>query len=83
MAATAEFGGVVIPEALARQNFYGMRLDPATGRLTVDVIANGDGVVQLPQEGVIDALDYRQWLWSPTALSFEISEKGHLEMTLR
>lgn len=74
--------GTVIDESLAEKVFYGMRLDLATGDLTVEVISGGNGVVTLPSEDVIDRNDYRAWAWSNATLRFRFSEKGHLEMVI-
>jgi hypothetical protein len=66
---------------LADKTFFGFRLDPATGNLDVEVINDGTSVA-LPQEGVIDPLDYRAWLWSRNTVQFEINGNGHLLMRM-
>lgn len=77
----AAFGGVRIPADLPDDTFYGFRLDPLTGSLQVEVVSNDDdGVIKLPQEGVLDANDYRQWIWTTNTLDFKFSDKGRLEM---
>jgi hypothetical protein len=76
-------GGARLPATLASDVFYGFRLDSTTGHLNIEVIGNGAGVVQLPQPGQIDPLDYKQWLWTPDTLQFQFnSTNGHLEMTV-
>lgn len=81
MTTQPQFGGVRIPETLPEDVFYGFRLDPATGNLSIEIIARGEGVVRLPADDVIDPLDYKQWIWTTSTLSFAFSSNGHLEMT--
>ena len=77
----AAFGGVRIPATLPDDTFYGFRLDPLTGSLRIEVISDQmDGVIKLPQEGVVDANDYRQWIWTTNTLDFKFSDAGHLQM---
>lgn len=79
----AALGGVRILETLPDDTFYGFRLNPATGSLRVEIISgDSGGVVALPQEGMLDANDYRQWLWTTNTLDFKFSasNNGHLEM---
>lgn len=77
----ATFGGVRIPAELPDDTFYGFRLDPLTGSLTVEVIGSeSDGVIAMPQEDVLSANDYRQWLWTTNTLDFEFNAQGRLRM---
>lgn len=62
---------------LADKTFYGFRLDAATGNLNVEKINDGSPVV-LPQESVIDANDYKQWVWTRDTLTFQWGNNGHL-----
>ena len=62
---------------LVDKTFYGFRLDSVTGHLDVEVLDGGDAVV-LPQEGFIDPLDYKQWVWSQDTLNFEFIDNGNL-----
>ncbi len=62
---------------LADKTFYGFRLDLATGNLNVEKINDGSPVV-LPQENVIDANDYKQWVWTRDTLAFQWGNNGHL-----
>lgn len=79
----AAFGGVRIPASLPDDTFYGFRLDPLTGSLSVEVISDQmDGVIRLPTEGVADANDYRQWIWTTNTLDFRFSPAGRLEMAV-
>ena len=61
--------------------FYGFRLDPDTGNLNIEIL-DGDTPVSLPQEGVIDKYDYKQWVWSKDTIQFYWGDKGHLLMRL-
>lgn len=78
---TAEFGGVEVDSSLATKKFYGFRQTP-DGNLNIEVIGDGDGVVTLPSNQVIDPLDYKQWVWSKATLDFRFSASGHLEMVI-
>lgn len=62
---------------LATQTFYGFRLDNATGDLNVEIINDGSEV-HIPQEGAIEADDYKAWVWSRDTLRFQWTDKGHL-----
>lgn len=75
-------GGVSLPDTINKDVFYGMRVDPATGHFSIDVIANGQGVVRLPTDQLAQSGDYRQWIWTKNQLSFAINASGHLEMTV-
>lgn len=78
-----DVGGARVPENIASDVFYGFKLNPKTGHLSVEVIAQGDGVVRLPANpSIVQANDYRQWLWTPDTLKFSFSTDGHLEMTV-
>jgi hypothetical protein len=78
-----QFGGARLDAQLPKDVFYGFRLDPATGHLNVEVIANGNGVVRLPDPELIDPLDYKQWIWTTNSLQFQFNPtNGHLEMTI-
>jgi hypothetical protein len=61
--------------------FHGFRLDPNTGNLNIEIL-DGDTPVSLPQDGVIDKYDYKQWLWTKDTLQFYWGDKGHLLMRL-
>lgn len=64
---------------LADKTFYGFRLNPDDGGLNVEKINDGS-VVSLPQEGVIDKYDYKQWFWTKDTVRFHWSSSGHLIM---
>jgi hypothetical protein len=61
--------------------FHGFRLDPNTGNLTVEIL-DGDTPVSLPQDNIIDPLDYKQWLWTKDTLQFYWGNQGHLLMRM-
>ena len=66
---------------LADKTFYGFRLDPDTGNLNVEIIDPNDGTaVLLPQDGVIDKYDLKQWVWTRDTLRFQWGNKGHLQV---
>lgn len=67
---------------LAKQAFYGFKLDLKTSKLTVEVIFNGNGTIKLPADDILTPKDYKQWLWSDNTLEFEFNQNGHLEMTV-
>jgi hypothetical protein len=75
-------GGFRLADSIPTDVFYGMRLNPLTGHLDIEVIAQGNGVIRLPNDELIDTTDYRQWIWTPATLNFAFSENGHLEMTV-
>lgn len=66
--------------ALADKTFYGLRLTPADGNLTADIINDGTTVVQLPQDHIADPTAYKQWFWSADTVTFRWGESGHLLM---
>ena len=79
----AQLGGVRVAPDIPKDVFYGFRLDSKTGHLDIEVIANGNGVVRLPDPEMIDPLDYKQWLWTTNSLKFQFNPvNGHLEMTV-
>lgn len=74
-------GGFYEGSDLSNKTFYGFRLDPDTGNLNIEVI-NDESPVVLPQAGVIDKLDYKQWVWSQDTLRFQFDSNGHLQVKL-
>ena len=64
---------------LADKTFYGFRYNPKTGHLDVEVINDGSPVA-LPQTGMVDANDYRQWVWTRDTLGFQWGNNGHLQV---
>lgn len=61
--------------------FYGFRLDPDTGNLNIEIL-DGDTLVSLPQDDIIDKYDYKQWFWSKDTVQFEWGNHGRLLMRL-
>lgn len=72
----------LIDQDIANQVFYGFRLNPADGRLTVEEIGDGNGVVRLPEPNISDPLDYKQWVWTKATLEFRFNMNGHLELKI-
>lgn len=66
---------------LANKTFYGFRLNPDNGQLTVELINDGTSAVVLPQDDIIDKYDYKQWVWSQNTLDFQW-DKGHLQVKM-
>ncbi len=64
---------------LADKTFYGFRLDNPTGNLNIEIINDGSPVV-LPQDNVVSADDYKQWVWSRDTLQFQWGPGGHLQV---
>jgi len=64
---------------LADKTFYGFRFNPDTGNLDIEIINDGSPVV-LPDENIIDKLDYSQWVWSRDTLKFQWGNNGHLQV---
>lgn len=62
---------------LADKTFYGFRMNPDDGNLNIEVL-DGDTPVVLPQEGIVDKYDYKQWIWSRNTIRFEWGNNGHL-----
>jgi hypothetical protein len=67
-------------DELADKVFYGFKVNPDTSHLDVDVI-DGDRPIVLPQSDIIDPHDYKQWVFSNHALSFQW-DKGHLQVRI-
>lgn len=62
--------------------FYGFKLNLKTGHLDIEVINDSITPVVLPEEELVNAEDYRHWLWSNDTLQFEFNNKGHLLMRI-
>jgi len=77
-----ELSGIKIPANVSTDIFYGFKLDPNTSNLKIEAIAQGNGVVKLPSDNVIDPYDYKQWLWAENTLDFRFQSNGHLEMII-
>lgn len=76
-------GEVSTIDDIANKVFYGFRYHKDTGKLILEVLS-GDDPVSLPQEDVINDLDYRQWLWTQKKLTFDWNDNnGHLLVEVR
>ena len=75
-------GGLYDGTDLADKVFYGLRLNHATGDLTVEVIDDGSELIVLPQDDVVDPNAYKITLWSRDTLDFRIDARGHLQLTI-
>lgn len=64
----------------ATKIFYGFKLDPKSGRLTVETIKDGEAPIELPQIGYLKS-GYKQWLFSKRALQFSLNN-GHLQVKI-
>lgn len=73
--------GVSLSNDIASDTFYGFRHDMDTSNLSIEIIFDGDGVIRLPQDTIISADDYAQWIWTKSYLAFEMDDAGHLIMT--
>ena len=67
---------------LADKTFHGFRLNNQTGDLNVEIINDGQTPVVLPQPGVIDPNDYKQWFWTRDTVRFQWGAGGHLHMVM-
>jgi hypothetical protein len=78
-----QLGGVVIDADISKQVFYGFRFDQKTGHLNIEEISKGSDTIALPQDGVLDPADYKQWLFTKAKLDFRFTANGHLEMVIK
>jgi hypothetical protein len=62
---------------LADKVFYGFRLDPDNGGLTIEVL-DGDTAVSLPQNEIIDKYDYKQWFWSKDTVQRTLTYEANI-----
>ena len=73
-------GGFPTIDDLGDTNFYGWKLNPTTGRLTVTKINSNDGdTVDLPKTDILRDNDYKVWIWTTSLLKFSWSN-DHLNM---
>jgi hypothetical protein len=73
-------GGYPTIEEIGDKTFYGWKLNPTTGRLTVNKIDSGDGtVVDLPKDNILRDNDYKVWVWTTSLLKLSWST-DHLYM---
>ena len=74
-------GGVYEGTDLADKTFIGFKVDPDTGRASVEIINDGSLVV-LPETGATPPRGYRTHIWTQDKLNFAISSNGHLRVTI-
>ena len=69
---------------VADKTFFGFRYNHVTGKLTVEKLSDGD-VVSLPNPEIVNANDYKHWVWTKSNLSFSwnSSRKTHLLVEVR
>ena len=60
----------ILDLSFSDKTFYGFRLNPDTGKLTVEVINDGSPV-SLPLEDLIRKEDYRSWFWTKHTVQFD------------
>jgi len=74
--------GSTIGTDLADKAFYGFLLDPKSGDLMVDVIANGSKPIVFPDPNNPQVGDYRQFVVTDRTLTFQIDARGHLILNI-
>jgi len=74
--------GARLPDNYVTDVFYGLKLNNATGRLTVDEIGGNNGTIKLPDTTIVRNDDYEAWIFSGGILQFSFNPlNGHLLMT--
>jgi hypothetical protein len=73
----------IIDLSFADKTFYGFRLDPDTGKATVERINDGSPV-SLPLEDLIRKEDYRNWFWTKHTVQFTwgLDKNTHMLMEI-
>ena len=74
--------GSTLGTDLADKTFYGFQLDPNSGDLSVDVIANGNKAIVFPDPNSPQVGDYRQFVITDRTLTFQIDARGHLILNI-
>lgn len=73
-------GGYPTIEEIGDKTFYGWKLDPTTGRLTVTKIdSDNNSVVDLPKTNILRDNDYKVWIWTTSLIKLSWSG-DHLNM---
>lgn len=73
-------GGYPTIEEIGDKTFYGWKLNPETGTLTIDKIESNDGdAIDLPKDNILRNNDYKVWVWTTSLLKFSWSG-DHLYM---
>jgi len=78
----AALTGSTVGTDLAEKTFYGFHLDPNSGDLTVDVIANGNKPIVFPDPNNPQVGDYRQFVITDRTLTFSVDARGHLILNI-
>lgn len=73
---TVDSGSATV-EDLVDKAFYGVKIDKAQGRLTVDRIV-GDESIRLPDAYSQENDDYVNWLWTYNTFKFSWGTNGHI-----
>ena len=73
----------ILDLSFSDKTFYGFRLNPDTGKLTVEVINDGSPV-SLPLEDLIRKEDYRSWFWTKHTVQFDwgLEKNTHMLMEI-
>lgn len=75
-----------LPEGLDVTNkvFYGFKLDPQTGKLTLQIIDDDTSAIKLPDLGdnISEADGYKNWFWSKNLVQFQWGNQGHLQVKI-
>lgn len=73
-------GGYPTIEEIGDKTFYGWKLSPTTGRLTVTKIDSDDAsVVDLPKANILRDNDYKVWVWTTSLIKLSW-DSDHLNM---
>lgn len=88
------WGGIYTGTAYGDKTFFGFKMNPDTGSVTVEIIGRDDPeTVQLPQAVNIAKAgeepvyitsrdDYKVYFWTIDTITFEMNQDtGHLEMS--
>ena len=78
---TDSTGGIYEGTQYGDKTFYGFKLNPVNGDLTVEIINDGTTPVMIPDPENIGGDDYRQHFWSVDSIEFQFNHAtGHLQM---
>lgn len=66
---------------LADKTFIGFKVDPVTGKGTVEIIRNGEAVINLPSSDTVNPSGYLTYVWTRDTLQFAVTSNGHLQVT--
>lgn len=72
-------GGVYDGTDLANKTFFGFKVDPSTGRATLEIIEDSS-VVMLPYDPTVTG--YRTYFWTDSTMDFSVTSDGHLQVTV-